>query len=753
MSKENITTNDYNKGNSNLVEVDKTLPSPEHRKAITSWDEEEVHLRDYLDIVVRRKWVIICFLVFTFISTLIFTLSSTKLYKASASIEVVPRDQNITKFEEVITTDLRGREFYETMVEQLKSNALALRVIEKLQLAEHPTIIQTVFGNGNPDVAFKVKVFIASLLPKKKKNNIPLIGKETVTQRKLLKFISNNIGISPSRNSMMINVFFISPDRQLSQKIVNVLVEEFVHLRMENKLKASQLARNYLIKQIDRAKITLEKAEEKMNRFSKQTGIVSLDSKLNSVYRQLEELISTLAVAEIDLISKKAVYSQAIKDGPSNLPQVMQNEVIIKLKAENIRLQSEYENMAVIFHDDYPAVRTLRARIISIEKQNSREEEKIFLSIENEYQTTLKKVKSIRTRVSQQKQLTIDLNERATQYKIIAREVETNKGIYKSLLQRAKEIESMVGVSSSNIKITDSALLPISPFKPNVKMNLFLAIMVGLMGGIGMAFFIEYFTDTITNPDEIADRFQIPILGVVPLEKTNGYPLEMTFVSNPHAFMSEALRTTRISIQLSRADAHTKSILFTSTMPKEGKTTLAANLAQAFAGVGEKVIILDADMRRPHLHNVFTTEKNKKDHGLSKLLAGVIDKFTPYDTGIANLHFIPAGPIPPNPVELLASKRFSGLIKYLGRHYNRIILDGPPYQGFADALVISQHVGGVVLVSSMGETSRSAMRDLKNSLLNIQGTILGCIINKVNLNKRYGYQPYYKYYNYHRLSR
>ena len=158
-------------------------------------------------------------------------------------------------------------------------------------------------------------------------------------------------------------------------------------------------------------------------------------------------------------------------------------------------------------------------------------------------------------------------------------------------------------------------------------------------------------------------------------------------------------------------------------------------------------------MRKPHLHNVFTTEKNKKDHGLSKLLAGVIDKFTPYDTGIANLHFIPAGPIPPNPVELLASKRFSGLIKYLGRHYNRIILDGPPYQGFADALVISQHVGGVVLVSSMGETSRSAIRDLKNSLLNIQGTILGCIINKVNLNKRYGYQPYYKYYNYHQLSR
>jgi capsular exopolysaccharide synthesis family protein len=307
----------------------------------------------------------------------------------------------------------------------------------------------------------------------------------------------------------------------------------------------------------------------------------------------------------------------------------------------------------------------------------------------------------------------------------------------------------MVGVSSSNIHIVDQALLPIQPFKPNVKTNLLLAIVVGLLGGIGLAFFMEYFADTITNPDEITDRFQIPVLGVVPLVKTHESLVEQTFTTDPRAPLSEAMRTTKVSIQLSGSNFQAKSFLLTSTKPAEGKTTLAVNLAMAFASGGEKVVLVEADMRKPRLQKILNAESHSSSPGLSSFLAGVGSKGLVCHNGLDNFCFVPAGPMPPNPVELLASDRFAYLMKALTRRFDRVILDGPPHQGFADTLVLSQHVGGVILVSCMGETSRDALRHFIKSVLNVRATILGCIINKVNLNKRYGYQSYYKYYNYY----
>ena len=731
------------------------LPSTDFRHAVPEWDTEEVHLRDYLDVIFRRKWLIISFLALTFITTLILTLASPKIYKASTSIEVMPQNQKVTKFEEVVATEMRAQEFYQTQVDLLQNNALIRRVVEKLELANHPVIIDILYGDGKLDIVSGIKESLKNLLKalisgtEGQGKDSSLISEEELKQQALIKFVDGNLEVSPKRNSMLIGVSFASPDRQLSQSVANAVVEEFVHWNMEKKLEASQLAREFLMKQIDRAKISLEKAEEELNRFGKQAGIVSLDAKLNSVYRQLEELNSALAMAEADLIGKESVYKQATLDGPSGLPQVMENQVISGLKAEYARLRSEYEDLSVTFHDDYPAVKALKMKMGSIDARIRIEEQKVFLAIENQYKAALQKVKTMRARVEHQKKMAIDLNERATQYKIMAREVETNKGIYQSLLERTKEIESMVGVSSSNINIIDRAMLPIKPFKPNVKLNLLLAIVVGVMGGLGLAFFLEYFTDTITNPDEISDRFHIPILGVAPLSKTNGFPVENIFVNDPGAPLSEAMRSAKMSIQLSGTASQAGSFVMTSTKPSEGKTTMAANLALAFAGAGERVVLVDADMRKPKLHKFFQDPGDTSSPGLSQFLAGVGSKGLICQNGISNLCFIPAGPVPPNPVELLASDRFAMLVQTLTRRFDRVIVDAPPYLGFADSLVISRLMGGVILVSSMGETTRDALLHFKKSVLNSQGKILGCIINKVNLSKRFGYQSYYKYYSYY----
>lgn len=733
-------------------------PSTDLRDPIPEWDPEEVHLRDYLDVLLRRKWLVINALLLTFVTTLIVTLAQPKLYQASATLEVAPKDQNVTKFEEIAESGIATREFYETQVQLLQSREMARRVARTLDLRHHPVVAELLFSDEAPGLLARTKTAVKDLvfffIPDKDEAETQpaAVDLATLEEARLVNFIEGNLTVTPSRTAMLIEVAFLSPDRQLSQAVVNGLTHEFVQWQMEKKMEASDLARGFLMKQIDRAKINLEQAEEALNRFAQAAGIVSLDSRQNSILGQLEDLNRALAEAEADMIGKQAVYKQALKDGPAILPEVMESSLISGLKAEYANLQAEYEKLSVTFKDDYPTVRALLGRMHSIENRIGQEERKIFETVRNRYEAAAEKVTALKERAAAQQQAAMDLNERATQYKIMAREVETNKQIYQSLLERAREIESMAGVSSSNIHIVDAARLPILPAKPDVGRNLLLAVVLGLFAGVGLAFFLEYFTDQIANPDEITDRFQIPILGVVPLAKTENGSLDKAFVNDPKSFFAEALRTTKVSLQLSGAGPHTRSFVVTSSSPGEGKTTLAANLAMSFAAGGERVVVVDTDLRRPRLHKIFGENGASATTGLSTFLAGAgaASGLVQRD-GVPGVSFIAAGPNPPNPVELLASRRFGLLIDKLEQHFDRVIVDAPPMQGFADTLVVSRHVGGVVLVCSSGETTREALKHFKKSILGINGTILGCIINKVDLSRRYGYPSYYyKYYGYHK---
>jgi capsular exopolysaccharide synthesis family protein len=742
-----------------VVGRERFLPSTEVRDPVPEWADDEFNLRDYLDVLIRRKWLILSFLALVFVSTLVFTLSQPKIYKAEGAIEVMVETPKVTKFEEVVSPQVDRWGFFATQVQLLGSPTLAERVIQRLNLSD-PQMQEALFGKHEPGFLDGIKKFFLGLIkgilngqPTDARQNTDaaptyVIPKDVLKQRALLDYIKGNFSAKPDKEALIVRVTFTARDRQLAQTILNAYIENFIQMEMEKKLDASKVARSFLMKQIDRVKITLEKAEEQLNRFGQQAGIVSLDTRLNSIYSQLEEVNTAMAQAETRLIEAEAVYRQATTtDNPESLSLDVNNELISGLKQEYAKVRSEYEKLSVTFHDAYPAVQALKSRIQSVEKQIQIEQKQIFKGIRNQYETALKQYESLKKRAEEQKQAAMELNERATQYKIIEREVETNKEIYQSLLERVKEIESMVGVSASNIHVIDQARLPIMPFKPDVRHNLLFAMMVGLMGGIGLAFVMEYLTDTIVNPEELNERFRIPILGVLPLTKPDKeIPLEKIFINNPRSALSEALRTTRVSIQLSGADMNAKSFLISSTQPNEGKSTVAINLAYTFAGAGERVMLIDADLRKPRLHKLFQDQAHDNP-GLSKYLAGVVDRpqFC-QASDEKNLYFIPAGPIPPNPVELLASHRFKRLMEFLHKKFDRIIVDGPPHHGFADVLVLCRNVGGLILVSAVGESTRSNIRQFKKAVLNIHGTILGCIINKVNLTKRYGYRSYYRYY-------
>ncbi len=747
---------------------ERMLPSTEFRESVPDL-EEEVSLRDYLDVLLRRKWLVVGFLLLTFISTAVFTLSATRIYKATASLEVSQEQAKVTKFEEVVAGEIRAQEFMQTQVGLLGSKTLAKRVAEKLDMKQRLKALQKSLGQDQgPGLLALVKGAVKDAIfgvlnwfrpgneeePGDGKTYKIALPEAVLEEKKVLGFIQGNLTVEPRRNAMIIELAFTSPDRNLSQDVVQAYATEFVAWQMDKKLEASRIAREFLMKQIHRAQIELERSEGELNRFAKQAGIVSLEGHLNSVYLQLEEINRSLAEAEAELIRHESEYRQARKEGPASLPQVMESPMISALKGQYAQMQSEYQKKSAIFYDAYPEVNALKMRMKSLQTQIEQEQQKIFQSIRSRYEAAVRRMDTLKKVAQEKKRAAMDLNERATQYKIVLREVNTNNAIYQSLLERAKEIESMVGVSSSNIYIVDPGALPILPFKPKVMLNLMLAIVVGLVGGVGLAFLMEYFADSITKPEEMSDRFHIPILGVAPLVKLEATdpPVEKAFLGDPRSALCEAIRTTKVSIQLARGDAHTRSFLFTSTTQGEGKTTLAVNMAMAFAQAGERVVIMDADLRRPRIHKLFSeaiASNNGKNLGLSSFLAGIVDKEPVVPTEMPNLFIIPAGPIPPNPVELLASNRFGKLMEHLEGHYDRIIMDAPPNQGFADVLVLSRKVGGVVMIITLGETTRDAVRHFKRSILNVDGNILGCVINRVDFSKRYGYRSYYRYYRHY----
>ncbi len=724
------------------------FPPKDFQQPFYGWQEtEEIQLRDYIDVITRRKWLILTVLTLVFLSTLIFTLAVTRIYEASAVVEVSQQTPHVTTFQEVLGSEIQAREFYETQVELLRSKAMIKRVIENLDLIDHPVIKKTVFNEGKSATIQRVgkalKSLAASLFHGQAK---PAVAEDIVRRQQVVEYITENLTVTPSRKSMLIDVAFRSPDRSVSQSVVNTLVEDFISWKMELKVDASAIARDFLAMQMDRAKINLEKAEERLNQFAKHAGIVSLDARINSIYRHLEELNSAFAGAEADSITKAAAYEQAVKDGPANLPRVLQSNLIASLKDRYAELNAGYEELKATFHDEYPKVRMLKARMDSIAALIEAQENGIFLSIVNEYESAQKIVVAMERRIEHQKDLVLDLNDRATQYSIMEREVDTNKEIYRSLLQRAKEIESMAGVSSSNIQIVNRADLPLLAVKPDVKLNLLLSIILGLLGGIGSAFLAEYFADTVTHPGEIPDRFHIPLLGTIPQTKPDAKGLENAFLRHPRSSFSEAIRSTRVSVQLSGSGSRSKSFLITSTLPSEGKTTLAVNLALSFAASGEKTVLIDADLRKPRLHHVFDLKHRVNGNGVSSFLAGVTNTLKIHNQYSNHLGIIPSGPVPPNPAELLASRRFKRLLSKLIDRYDRVILDGPPHIGFADTLILSKSVGGIVLVSSIGESSRDAIGQFKKTIANVNGTILGCVVNKVDFNRKYGYGGYYKSY-------
>lgn len=762
------------------------IPDPDHQRSLPAllqsgqlqlsapMEEEGVHLIDYWRIILKRKWVILlCFLIAT-VTVFIANMRMTPIYRATATIKIAPEQSNILPYKDVVA-DSAGwaarDEYVQTQHRILRSKSLADRVIHAMHLDEDIRFI----GRNEPSFFDELQSTVAGWFsPDGEESDKPAAAPAPVIQSQYSPLVGAFLGgleVDPVRDTQLVQVSFNSPDPHLAYEVINTFANEYIQHNFETRYQATNQATDFLQKQITQLQARLEKSEENLIHYARDKNIMVLDEQQDVVFQKLSELNAALTAAQSERIKKESLYKIAtsIKDPMANFPNMLRNSAIMELERELAQRQQEYARMSSTFKDEWPEMKAMTLQMEETEKQLRREKQEAITNTITEYETVRQQERLLQEAFEIQSELSNAVKEHLIQYNILKREVETNKNIYEGMLQRLKEASVATGLKSSNIEIVDRAEFPGAPAKPKKTMNLLLGMIVGLLVGVGMAFFLEYIDNTIKTPEEVETLTSLPALGLIPSQLPNDIregraasntslmlaqqsreerrQLDLTVHLDPSSSIAEAYRSLRTSILLSNPDAPPRTFLFTSPRPKEGKTTASLNTAIALAKIGKRVALIDLDLRKPRVHKVFGIDSQQ---GMSTFLAGTSD-LAPLiqQTEIDNLFVIPAGPIPPNPAELLSSLRMHQSLELLKEYFDHIVIDTPPLLTVADARILSNLLDGVILVVRSGDTPRQILLQAQKSLQLIKAKILGILINDADLTSAdyYYYSKYYYYYS------
>jgi succinoglycan biosynthesis transport protein ExoP len=718
----------------------------------SSQEPKEVELRDYWKVILKRKWTIISFTFIVLIATAVMTFTTSPIYRSTATLQINKENPQVVDFKEIFSINTTEMDYHQTQYRILESRTLARRVIHSLKLSEHPEFLP------KPKTAYqewkgKIFAFFFGFFSSPKEDSSP---SETKKEILLINQFLSRLKIEPIRNSLLVKIHFDSNYPELSAQVANAVAATYMQQNLEIRFITTEKAKEWLTGQLQDLKGKVERADEDLQIFGSKHDIISLEEKENVTMQRLTELNEALTKAESDRIAKEAIYRQIKGKNIDSLPPILENKLISDLKQAYIQLEAQYVKQLETLKPDHPEMSRLKKQMEILKSRLDGEISKIAAGIKNDYESGLKREALLRQAFQQQKKKAMEMKEKAIQYNILKREADTNRELYRGLLQKMKEAGISAGITASNIQLVDQAELPISPYKPNKRLNLTLALIVGLFLGVGVAFFFEYLDNSVKTPEDVEQLVRLPFFGLVPeisherrrrVDRETSCPVELITFGHPRSMLSEAYRNIRTSILLSFSGKPPKKIVISSPNPAEGKTTTAINTAIALSQTGTRVLIIEADLRKPKIHRIFEQENGM---GLSNFLSGnaeldsVIKK-----TEIPNLFYIPSGPLPPNPSELLGSSIFKGMIDSLGEQFDHIVLDSPPILGFADSLVLSTSVDGIILVVQGGKTPRETLQQAKDVLSQVNARILGVVINRVNIRRsRYDGFGYY-YYRYH----
>jgi succinoglycan biosynthesis transport protein ExoP len=706
----------------------------------------EPHLYDYLLILRKQQWLILSFLLTVVTIVSIATFRMLPVYVATAEIEIDRESSNILPFQgaDPYGFEMDEENYIQTQSKILTSETLALLTIRNSGLANHPD------GSGSNGISDAIAT--GSL---KNQRRPPEIG----------TFLGS-LGVSRIPNSRLMQVSFESTDPQLAARILNAHLDNFIEQNYKSKYDATMEASRWLEGELSELRVRMRQSEDARIAYERQNQIWTLDDKSNITTQRLSDLNRQLTDAETDALRKRALYEYAQSGEMDAVPLLRDNGVIQDMNHRRSELTMAYTDGVNQYGPNFPKVQRIQAQIKELDEQITKERKGIVAQLQSDYNEAKAHYDLLSQRLDQQKTETNAMSEKLVQYNILKREADANKSLYEGLQTKLKEAGISVGLKSSNIRIVDPAMVPSTPARPAKTRNIAMAFLVGLVGGIGLALLREYLDNTVKTPDDIETLARLPSLAVVPIfgdvanaggrkgvfksGSTNGYDKRIELVAQhlPKSQMSEAFRALRTALLLSQPDRPPQVILVTSALPREGKTTAAANLAVTLAQLGDKTVLVDADLRKPGVGRLLNLGSGKFA-GLSSYLAGVstLDLVTIQHPAIPNLAAIPTGPLPPNPADLLSSHRLTEAIAELRTKYKFIVIDSPPIMAATDAVILSVQTDGVLLVVRSGETPKEAFTRTRDLLVSVKSHLLGVVLNAVDSSAP-DYYYSYRYYPY-----
>jgi polysaccharide biosynthesis transport protein len=734
-------------------------------------DEGQINLLDYWRVLVKRRWTILIFVFAILAVTAIASWKATPIYRATIKIQIDPENSSFLPFKEageVGSTYAQSQEYLQTQFKVMESQTLAARVIQVLDLGANPDFMVEV----KPTIRSKTMQWLRGVFGSSEmedKDDDPA-NAEDRRLAQLLRIFSRSLSTSPIRNSRLVDVSFESRNPKLAADVANALASEYVQMNFETKFNSTTTASDFLAKQLVDLKAKVEKSEEELVRFSQQHDIYAISDNENVILQKLSDLNTALTAAQAERINKESIW-KIVQQAAGSFPDLLRNKLIEDLEKNLAGLKVQQAKLAAAFRPGWPELDQVTGQVAEAESQLASERKKAIRNIETEYRTAVQKEKLLTEALAAQKLEANSFNQNSIQYNIIKRQVDTEKQLYDGLLQRMKEAGVSAGLKSNNIHIVDPAKPPRAPHRPNKLMNLALGLAIGLLLGVCLAFFFEYLDSSVKTPDDIDRYIKLPSLGVIPsaasllspskrklLVATAGgngakgaassKSIELITYHDTKSLISEAYRNLRTSVLLSSGSGRPpKILLVTSSQAGEGKTTTAINISITLSQTGEKVVLLDCDMRNPRVHRIIGLDNA---NGISSFLSGNSDLSSMIQQSeIPNLFAVSAGRVPPNPAELLGSSRMKQGLALLDEYFDHIVIDSPPVLSVTDARILGTMVDGVILVIKGGETPKEAVQRTKRLLQEVHAHVIGTLLNNVDVHSPdYYYYSKYYYYGY-----
>jgi succinoglycan biosynthesis transport protein ExoP len=710
------------------VLLDAAPDYPEHHfSGEETGDDLAVTLRRYFQIFFKHRWLIVGVLVCITTLGVLRGFMMTPLYVSTATIQIDAQAMKIVDGDAATQTggSTAGAEFQRTHYELLKSRAMAERVVSSLQLQNDTEFL-------NPRNASFIGWFLESFRSGNDAEDAPASARQAAATA----IVASHIAVRPIAGSRLVNLTFSDPSPQRAQRIANAYADAYVASNLDKRFEANSYAKLFLDDQIKQLKLRLEDSEKALLQFAESEKIVQATDKESIADNNLAAANVALGQLVSERIRNEQTWRQVQEAGEISLPQLLSNRVIDGLRERGKELKREYEEKLSTFKPGYPAMVEISTKIKEIEHQIASEVATVKASLKAAYEASLNQEKEMRARIEQLRTEVLDLQKKSIRYNILQREVETNRGLYNSLLQRYKEVDIASGVGTNNIFIVDRALPAGAPSEPRMLRILMISLLLGIALGLGLAYVLDLFDDYIRTPEQAEEVSNLSTLGVIPLVSSEE---ELAAAANdPRSPLSEAYRSLATALQFSTEAGLPRSIVVTSAGPSEGKSSIALAISRHFAAMGLNVLLVDGDLRKPSLHARIGKSSSV---GLSNYLTGAATSpDLVQHTDIQTLKFIASGPIPPNAGDLLGGSRIFSLISAGREIFDLIVIDAPPMMGITDAQLLSNAAAATVFVVSAGQSRRGGVRNALRNLKLARVTPIGVILTKFDQHAAgYGY--------------